>query len=62
MIQEKTEGQPVISYTARRTDGSTDSVAFFPMGERYFAVSVNDRVDFYVSKNTVDAIIENFYQ
>ena len=62
MIQEKTEGQPVISYTARRTDGSTDSVAFFPMGERYFAVSVNDRVDFYVSKNTVDAIIEKFYQ
>lgn len=62
LTESQEMGQPVISYTAKRTDGTTDSVAFFPMGERYFAVSVNNQVNFYVSKNTVDTIIGDFNQ
>ena len=62
LTESQEVGQPVISYTAKRTDGTTDSVAFFPMGERYFAVSVNNQVNFYVSKNTVNTIIGDFNQ
>lgn len=61
MVEEEIQTKnPVISYTAQKIDGTMVAVSFFPMGERNFAVSVNGQVDFYVSKNTVDAIIENF--
>ena len=63
VLQEKPEQtDPVVSFTAERTDGSRDTVVYSPMGDRYYVATVNGSSDFYVSKNAIDAVIEGLHQ
>ena len=63
MLQEKPEQtDPVVSFTAERTDGSRDTVVYSPMGDRYYVATVNGSSDFYVSKNAIDAVIDGLNQ
>ncbi len=55
-----TDGKPVVSYTAKLTDGTETKIAYYPMNDRSYAVSYNGKVCFVVNKNTIDALVENF--
>jgi len=58
--EAKANGEPIISYTAKLTDGTETKIAFYPLDERNYAVAYNDDICFIVNKNSVDTIIENF--
>lgn len=51
---------PVVSYTAKLTDGTQRKIAFYSLDERNYAAALDGHVCFSVNKNSIENLIENF--